>query len=159
PFPEVVGIIVHGINSGLVIPVLALVLLILSFFARISGARHRGHSGWFAKEMCHRDARKFAASALNDNGYRTVYTPPNAVVGSNGSTIVEVWRRFDVSLAERRRRASPFISCTAPHPARSPNTTTSSSALVRGALKKNKRLFCAPALTSITPREYFQRCG
>ncbi|MBF8194749.1 hypothetical protein ITP53_55705, partial [Nonomuraea sp. K274] len=42
PFPEVVGIIVHGINSGLVIPVLALVLLILSFFARISGARHRG---------------------------------------------------------------------------------------------------------------------
>ncbi|WP_207757724.1 hypothetical protein, partial [Nonomuraea cypriaca] len=46
PFPEVVGIIVHGINSGLVIPVLALVLLILSFFARISGARHRGdHPG------------------------------------------------------------------------------------------------------------------
>jgi hypothetical protein len=36
-FPEVIGIIVHGINGGLVIPVLALVLLIVSFFARVAG--------------------------------------------------------------------------------------------------------------------------
>jgi hypothetical protein len=36
-FPEVIGIIVHGINGGLVIPVLALLLLIFSFFARIPG--------------------------------------------------------------------------------------------------------------------------
>ncbi|MFI7132308.1 hypothetical protein ACIBQ1_41990 [Nonomuraea sp. NPDC050153] len=37
PFPEVVGIIVHGINGGIVIPVIALLLLIVSFFARITG--------------------------------------------------------------------------------------------------------------------------
>ncbi|MGW6498986.1 hypothetical protein [Nonomuraea angiospora] len=37
PFPEVVGIIVHGINGGMVIPVIALLLLIVSFFARIPG--------------------------------------------------------------------------------------------------------------------------
>ncbi|MGP3920911.1 hypothetical protein [Nonomuraea sp. 10N515B] len=37
PFPEVIGIIVHGVNGGLVIPVLALLLLIFSFFAKISG--------------------------------------------------------------------------------------------------------------------------
>lgn len=37
PFPEVVGIIVHGVNGGLVIPVIALLLLIVSFFARIPG--------------------------------------------------------------------------------------------------------------------------
>ncbi|NJP91750.1 hypothetical protein HCN51_20185 [Nonomuraea sp. FMUSA5-5] len=36
-FPEVIGIIVHGVNGGLVIPVLALVLLIVSFFARVAG--------------------------------------------------------------------------------------------------------------------------
>ncbi|GGL16631.1 hypothetical protein Sme01_36700 [Sphaerisporangium melleum] len=48
------------------------------------------HAGWFVKNMCYKDARSFASSALNNNGYRTAYTPPNAVVGSNGSTIVEV---------------------------------------------------------------------
>jgi heme A synthase len=35
PFPELVGIIVHGINGSIVIPVLALVLLVCSFFAKI----------------------------------------------------------------------------------------------------------------------------
>ncbi|WP_433444159.1 hypothetical protein [Nonomuraea sp. CA-141351] len=35
PFPEVVGIIVHGVNGGMVIPVVALLLLIVSFFARV----------------------------------------------------------------------------------------------------------------------------
>ncbi|NYJ08939.1 hypothetical protein [Petropleomorpha daqingensis] len=35
PFPEVVGLIVHGINGGIVVPVLALLLLIASFFARV----------------------------------------------------------------------------------------------------------------------------
>lgn len=35
PFPEVVGFIVHGINGQIVIPLLALVLLIVSFFAAV----------------------------------------------------------------------------------------------------------------------------
>ncbi len=39
PFPEVAGFAVHGINGTLVIPVLALMLLIWSFFARIPGGR------------------------------------------------------------------------------------------------------------------------
>ena len=34
-FPEGVGLLVHGINGSIVIPVLALALLIVSFFARI----------------------------------------------------------------------------------------------------------------------------
>ena len=32
PFPELVGIFVHGINGSFVVPGIALVLLILSFF-------------------------------------------------------------------------------------------------------------------------------
>lgn len=36
-FPEVVGFIIHGINGMMVIPLIALLLLICSFFARISG--------------------------------------------------------------------------------------------------------------------------
>jgi hypothetical protein len=35
PFPEVVGLIVHGINGSVVVPALALFLLIVSFFAGI----------------------------------------------------------------------------------------------------------------------------
>ena len=38
PFPEVVGIIVHGINGLFVIPGLALLLLIASFFTKVRGA-------------------------------------------------------------------------------------------------------------------------
>lgn len=38
PFPEVVGIIVHGINGGMIIPAVALTLLVVSFFARVKGA-------------------------------------------------------------------------------------------------------------------------
>ena len=38
PFPEVLGLLVHGINGTFVIPGVALVLLILSFFTRIGGA-------------------------------------------------------------------------------------------------------------------------
>ncbi len=34
PFPEVVGYIIHGLNGGLVLPVLALVLFVVSFWAR-----------------------------------------------------------------------------------------------------------------------------
>jgi hypothetical protein len=34
-FPEVAGFIVHGINGGIVIPVLALALLVVSFFAKV----------------------------------------------------------------------------------------------------------------------------
>jgi hypothetical protein len=35
PFPEIVGLVVHGINGGIVVPALALLLLISSFFARV----------------------------------------------------------------------------------------------------------------------------
>jgi heme A synthase len=35
PFPEVVGLIVHGINGSIVVPLLALLLLVSSFFARV----------------------------------------------------------------------------------------------------------------------------
>ena len=38
PFPEVVGLMVHGLNGMLVIPLIALALLITSFFTRIPGA-------------------------------------------------------------------------------------------------------------------------
>jgi hypothetical protein len=38
PFTEVIGIIVHGINGAFVIPALALVLLIVSFFTKVRGA-------------------------------------------------------------------------------------------------------------------------
>ena len=38
PFPEVVGLIIHGINGMLVIPLIALALLVVSFFVRIPGA-------------------------------------------------------------------------------------------------------------------------
>ena len=38
PFPEVVGIIVHGINGLFLIPGLALLLLIVSFFTKVRGA-------------------------------------------------------------------------------------------------------------------------
>ncbi|ETK37709.1 hypothetical protein [Microbispora sp. ATCC PTA-5024] len=38
PFPEVVGFMVHGINGMMIIPVIALLLLISSFFTRLPGA-------------------------------------------------------------------------------------------------------------------------
>jgi hypothetical protein len=38
PFPEVAGIIVHGINGAFVIPAIALALVILSFFTKVRGA-------------------------------------------------------------------------------------------------------------------------
>jgi hypothetical protein len=38
PFPEAVGIIVHGINGLFVIPGLALLLVIVSFFMKVRGA-------------------------------------------------------------------------------------------------------------------------
>jgi hypothetical protein len=38
PFPEVAGIIVHGINGTFVVPAIALLLLIISFFAKVRGA-------------------------------------------------------------------------------------------------------------------------
>ena len=38
PFPEVVGILAHGINGFFVIPGIALLLLIASFFTRVRGA-------------------------------------------------------------------------------------------------------------------------
>jgi len=38
PFPEVAGIIVHGLNGGMVIPAVALALLVVSFFTRVKGA-------------------------------------------------------------------------------------------------------------------------
>jgi hypothetical protein len=38
PFSEILGIILHGINGTVVIPVIALALLIVSFFAKVNGA-------------------------------------------------------------------------------------------------------------------------
>jgi uncharacterized membrane protein YtjA (UPF0391 family) len=38
PFPEITGFLVHGINGTFVIPGIALILLILSFFLRLRGA-------------------------------------------------------------------------------------------------------------------------
>jgi hypothetical protein len=38
PFPEVLGILVHGINGMFVVPGLALALLIISFFTKVRGA-------------------------------------------------------------------------------------------------------------------------
>ncbi|MFI7703135.1 hypothetical protein [Nonomuraea sp. NPDC049480] len=38
PFPEFLGVIVHGINGMIAIPVLALLLLISSFWAKVPGA-------------------------------------------------------------------------------------------------------------------------
>jgi hypothetical protein len=37
-FPEIFGILVHGINGFFVIPALALLLLIVSFFTKVRGA-------------------------------------------------------------------------------------------------------------------------
>lgn len=36
-FPEMIGFLVHGMNGMMVIPLLALVLLIISFFAKVPG--------------------------------------------------------------------------------------------------------------------------
>jgi hypothetical protein len=38
PFPEVLGILVHGINGTFVVPAIALLLLIVSFFTKVRGA-------------------------------------------------------------------------------------------------------------------------
>jgi hypothetical protein len=38
PFPQVAGVIAHGINGFFVIPGLALLLLIISFFTKVRGA-------------------------------------------------------------------------------------------------------------------------
>ncbi len=38
PFPEVIGIPLHGLNGGIVVPAIALALLVLSFFTRVRGA-------------------------------------------------------------------------------------------------------------------------
>ena len=37
-FPELIGFIVHGMNGMMVIPVLALALVIVSFFTKVKGA-------------------------------------------------------------------------------------------------------------------------
>jgi hypothetical protein len=37
PFPEVVGLAIHGINGMMIVPLIALLLLISSFFAKIPG--------------------------------------------------------------------------------------------------------------------------
>ncbi|MEU6425482.1 hypothetical protein ABZ860_06245 [Microbispora sp. NPDC046973] len=48
------------------------------------------HWGYFTKNMCYKDAPGFARTALRGAGYKVVNNPPNAVLGSNGTTIVEV---------------------------------------------------------------------
>jgi Family of unknown function (DUF6220) len=37
PFPEVVGFMIHGLNGMMIIPAIALLLLISSFFAKVPG--------------------------------------------------------------------------------------------------------------------------
>jgi hypothetical protein len=39
PFPEAIGALIHGVNGGMVIPVMALVLLGVSFGTHVPGAR------------------------------------------------------------------------------------------------------------------------
>ncbi|MBE3010911.1 hypothetical protein IL992_17185 [Microbispora sp. NEAU-D428] len=48
------------------------------------------HSGYFTKTMCYKDARSFAQGALRRYGYAVAYNPPNAVLGTDGTTTVEV---------------------------------------------------------------------
>lgn len=36
-FPEIIGIPLHGLNGGIIIPAIALVLLIISFFSKVQG--------------------------------------------------------------------------------------------------------------------------
>jgi uncharacterized membrane protein YtjA (UPF0391 family) len=36
-YPEIIGIPLHGLNGGIIIPAIALVLFICSFFAKVSG--------------------------------------------------------------------------------------------------------------------------
>src|SRR4051812_25821161 len=38
PFPEVTGLLVHGINGSFVVPGIALLLVIVSFFTRLRGS-------------------------------------------------------------------------------------------------------------------------
>ncbi|GAA2858677.1 hypothetical protein [Nonomuraea rubra] len=38
PFPEVLGLVVHGLNGKIVIPIVALLLLMSSFWAKVDGA-------------------------------------------------------------------------------------------------------------------------
>ena len=37
PFPEIVGFMIHGLNGQMIIPALALILMIVSFFAKVPG--------------------------------------------------------------------------------------------------------------------------
>lgn len=39
PFPELIGVVIHGLNGGIVIPVVALILLGVSFGTKRAGAR------------------------------------------------------------------------------------------------------------------------
>ncbi|WP_214317388.1 hypothetical protein [Nonomuraea sediminis] len=50
------------------------------------------HAGYFAKNMCPKDARSFAKRALENNSFVAIYTTPNAVLGRSGdwTTMVEV---------------------------------------------------------------------
>ena len=42
PFPEVLGVPLHGLNGGIIVPIIALALLVLSFFTRLQGASKWG---------------------------------------------------------------------------------------------------------------------
>ena len=56
PFPEVAGIIVHGINGTFVVPAIALLLLIVSFFTKVRGAIKRPSSCSFSRSRKARSA-------------------------------------------------------------------------------------------------------
>lgn len=38
PFPEVMGFMIHGINGMMVIPLVAIIMLVVSFFTRVKGS-------------------------------------------------------------------------------------------------------------------------
>ncbi|MET7331754.1 hypothetical protein [Nonomuraea sp. NPDC005650] len=82
--------ILRKARLGAVLAAVAVAAVTSATTGEIAKAPMSWHSGWFVKNMCYKDARSFAKTALSRNGYNTVFTPPNAVLGSNGSTIVEV---------------------------------------------------------------------
>ena len=56
PFPEAAGIIVHGINGTFVVPAIALLLLIVSFFTKVRGAIEGPSSCSFSRSRKARSA-------------------------------------------------------------------------------------------------------
>ena len=91
PFPEVFGFIVHGINGTFVIPGIALLLLIISFFTKVRGAIKwavivfvlvvvQGQLGFLGHESCRGRcaARSHRAGAVRHGSLRRAADAPCA---------------------------------------------------------------------------------